>query len=130
MIFDAKEFIRLRTSEDVCEQNRASHEAADELVWLDVIQKFPKMKKWVVHNKTVSIAILKLLACDENVQVRRAVARKRKLNFELFALLAADRDEGVRHDIASNANCPANIRARLAIDSVAFVANAVREYSK
>jgi hypothetical protein len=113
MITSAEEFARLRQSDDLTEQHRASHEAASEAVWLDVIRIYPKLRKWVVHNKTVPLSILRLLASDDDRHVRWNVATKRKLDHALFEALSGDPDEGVRRAIANNAKCPEDIRELL-----------------
>jgi hypothetical protein len=102
MINSAEEFIKLRTSDIIEEQYRASHDNADSTVWLDIIQNHPEYKVWVVHNKTIPIEILELLSKDENVEVREAVARKRKINDTIFELLSIDKEESVRHALICN----------------------------
>ncbi len=102
MIISAQEFIQLRTSDQKEEQERASREPAENLVWLDVIQKFPDYKVWVVHNKTVPVEILEILAQDKRVEVRISVAMKRKINDNIFNLLSGDKDESVRHALLCN----------------------------
>ena len=52
-ITSAEEFVRLRTSEDPDEYLVSDNGAASDEVWLDVIARYPEMKEWVVHNKTV-----------------------------------------------------------------------------
>ncbi|GAB1858348.1 hypothetical protein MHTCC0001_31850 [Flavobacteriaceae bacterium MHTCC 0001] len=80
MITSAEEFKRLRTSEDLEEQKRASVELAAINVWYDVIIKFPDLKEWVIHNKSIPIELLEFLAANENPEIRSCVARKRKIN--------------------------------------------------
>jgi hypothetical protein len=113
MIMSADAFARLRQSNDRAEQARASHAAAPDSVWIDVIRLYPELRKWVAHNKTVPLKILRILASDHDRHVRRTVATKRKLDRALFEALANDVDEGVRRAIANNAKCPAKIRDRL-----------------
>ncbi len=102
MITSAQEFIRLRESDDLAEQNRASREYADINVWLEVIEKYPDFKFWVVHNKEIQIEILELLSKDSDHDVRSAVARKRKINETIKGNLFQDVDEGVRYALISN----------------------------
>ena len=102
MIISAEEFIRLRTSDLPIEQERASRDTAENLVWLDIIQNFPDYKTWVIHNKTIPIEILEILAEDKEVEVRAAVARKRKINDKIFGLLSVDNDESVKHALITN----------------------------
>jgi hypothetical protein len=114
MITSADEFSRLRRSNDVAEQARASHAAAPETVWMDVIRLYPDLRKWIAHNKTVPLEILRLLAQDDDPHVRRTVAMKRKLDQALFETLSADPDESVRRAIANNAKCPNELRDSIA----------------
>jgi hypothetical protein len=74
MINSAEEFILLRNSEKRDEYIRAASEDASDLVWIDVISRFPEMREWVAYNKTVPLNILEILARDENESVRAAVA--------------------------------------------------------
>ena len=113
MINSAEEFVALRTSETPEEYLRAATEPAPIDVWLQIIARFPEMKTWVVHNKTVPIEILEILARDSDPSVRFWVATKNKLTPELFALLANDEDIGVRQRIACNKNLPAELRQNL-----------------
>jgi hypothetical protein len=113
MITSADEFARLRRSDDVAEQARASHAAAPETVWMDVIRLYPELRTWVAHNKAVPLAILRLLAKDQDYKVRLTVAMKRKLDHELFVTLSADPDESVRRAIANNAKCPKELKGRI-----------------
>ncbi len=103
MITSAEEFYRLRTSESMQEYNRAAHEDAPLEVWLEVIEKFPKMRSWVAHNKTVPIEILEVLSRDRDPDVRSCVATKRKLPEQIQILLARDEDYSVRERLSCNA---------------------------
>lgn len=127
MITSADEFVRLRTSEVMEEYNRAAHDEATDEVWIDVIARFPDMKKWVAHNKTVPLKILELLSRDPDPEVRWYVATKRKATPEIMSRLADDVEEGVRHRIACNAKTPQEILERLAYDSSLLVAGSARE---
>ena len=102
MITTAEEFVRLRDSNDLTEQERASNEFADINVWLDVIEIFPKYKVWVIHNKEVQIEVLELLSKDLNPNIRSAVSRKRKINKIIKRNLSQDCDENVRFALMSN----------------------------
>lgn len=77
MIDSADEFVRLRTSEEPAEYNRAATEEAAEQTWLDVIERFPEMRFWVVQNKTVPLSVLEILRHDSDERVRHMVTRKR-----------------------------------------------------
>ena len=122
MIDSAEEFIRLRKSELQEEYNRAAHDEAPMTVWLELVQKHPEMKVWVVHNKTVPLEILEALSLDEDPKVRSSVARKRKASHEIMERLARDTDESVRHGVACNKKTPPTILKLLLDDDSAFVA--------
>ena len=72
--------------------------------------RFPDMRKWVAHNKTIPLEILRELATDEDPHVRWMVAAKRKLDRPLFKLLLLDSDYGVIDRLVFNAKTPADIR--------------------
>src|SRR5262245_28059084 len=109
MILTAEEFARLRYSDDPAEYNRAAHEEAPLEVWLAVIERYPDLREWVAHNKSVPLSILERLATDPDDKVRWTVATKRKLSHELQALLARDPDPTVRQRIACKAKCATDI---------------------
>ena len=121
MIASAEEFIRLRNSDAPEDYLRAAGEAASVDVWMDVLARFPEMKEWVVHNKTVPLEVLGILAVDDAVAVRATVADKRKLNADLFDLLAGDSDELVRQRVACNRKAPVHVLQRLSKDPSPFV---------
>lgn len=127
MIETADEFVRLRCSGDPAEYGRAAHEPADEAVWREVIQRYPEMRTWVAHNKTVPLSILQVLSVDDDPRVRGSVAVKRKLSRGLFEQLARDADEGVRLAIIRNAKVPPDVLEQLAGDASEFVASAARD---
>jgi hypothetical protein len=116
MILSADEFARLRFSSSSAEQERASKEAAPTDVWLDVIEKFPELREWVAHNKTVPVEVLQRLANDPNVGVRCTVATKRKLTPDLRKALANDAEPSVRVRLAYNAKCETEMLETLSTD--------------
>lgn len=127
MIQSAEEFYRLRVSDNPEDYRRAAHDSASEAVWRNVIRQYPDMKKWVVHNKTVPIPILELLAEDADEEVRWFVATKRKLTLALFEKLAKDSNESVRVRLISNKKVPLSVLEALSQDSVAFVRESALE---
>ena len=116
MILSAEEFVKLRLSSDSVQYNHASQEEASEQVWFEIIDKFPDLRAWVVHNKTVPISILDFLSNDLDPEIRAVVADKRKLTPELRYKLALDKDSSVRARIAYNAKCEYEILLLLAND--------------
>lgn len=102
MITSAKDFIRLRESDYITEQFRASYEEANLKIWIEVIETYPDFKSWVIHNKTIQIEILELLSKDINPNIRSEVARKRKINEKIKTELSKDIDENVRLALISS----------------------------
>jgi hypothetical protein len=116
LIASAEEFVELRNSEHPASQRRAAREEADVDVWLDVIAKYPEMRRWVAHNKTVPASILQQLATDPDAVVRWAVAGKRKLSSAVLQRLAHDPDDSVRVRVARHRSAPAEMLEMLAQD--------------
>jgi hypothetical protein len=127
MIGSADEFRRLRLSDSPDEYGRAAHEPAAAGVWHEVITRYPDLRIWVAHNKTVPLEILEILARDAEASVRVLVAMKRKLSSHLFEQLATDEDASVRHAIAQNARTPERLLVQLSSDGESFVAEAANE---
>ncbi len=127
MIRDAKEFVFLRTSDDPLLYQRATQEEAPIEVWREVIERYPDMKQWVVHNKTVPTILLDELAEDEDDNIRFCVAMKRKLSFDTFEKLARDENPSVRERIAWNDKTPIPILQLLTQDSEERIAKRAQE---
>jgi hypothetical protein len=102
MIQSAKEFIALRSSQDVAEQKRATNEEAPLSVWQEIIATYPENKIWVVRNKTVPVEILEILSKDNDAQIRSEVASKRKINDSIFSILSKDENKSVRYALMLN----------------------------
>jgi len=117
MIESAEEFVKLRTSEIEEEYSRAANEEASIKVWRDIIHKYPDMKEWVVHNKTVPSEILELLSNDEDENVRFSVAMKRKLPEEIQLKLASDTSSSVRERLVYNKKTTNKVLVVLSNDS-------------
>lgn len=116
MIANPEEFVMLRRSKHQVDYLRSATDCATSEVWLEVIRKFPDMRIWVAHNKTIPIEILSLLARDPNPEVRAAVAMKNKLSYGLMELLAKDVDDSVRERVTYNEKTPSQILEQLAGD--------------
>ena len=121
MIRSAEEFVRLRTSTRPEEYHQAAHGEASTTVWIEVIERYPEMRSWVAHNKTVPTEILAVLASDPDPRVRCVVADKRRLPVELFRQLAGDPDEAVRARVAYNRKVPSGLLELLAADPADLV---------
>ena len=127
MITSADEFVRLRTSDMIEEQERATNDTADISTWTEVIDRYPDYKHWVVHNKTVPIEILEVLSLDKDAIVRQAVARKRKINDKIFLTLSQDKDENVRYALICNTNLDDYQLKQIATDDSHWLTNKLRE---
>lgn len=120
MIETAEEFVRLRTSQEVSDYNRAAREPAALEVWLDVIARFPDMRQWVAHNKTIPMEILRHLADDPDRDVRLSVLAKRKVlsrsqvDRPLVEKFSRDPDVMIRVGVAFHRSTPRDIIERLA----------------
>jgi hypothetical protein len=77
VIESAVEFVRLRRSSDPAEYRRAAWEEASVETWMDVIDRYPAMRVWVAHNKTVPLEILEILRHDADEKVQGTVRQKR-----------------------------------------------------
>lgn len=127
MLKTAEEFVRLRTSQDPNLYRRAAQEPASEEVWLDIVRKYPEMRKWVAHNKTVPNSVLQLLAEDPDDDVRWMVAQKRKADTNILEKLARDPSESVRQRVAFNPKTPDSLLNELARDPCEMIAQVARD---
>ncbi len=116
MIRTAAEFVRLRQSENLEEQSKASREPAEIETWLEIIDKHPELKIWVAHNKTIQIEILEILSDDIDPIVRETVARKRKISDTIFDKLSQDTDENVRYALMWNTKISADKIKKIKVD--------------
>lgn len=127
MIQSADEFKYLRLSENIEEQYRASNDAANKEVWIEVINKFPELREWVAHNKNIQIEILEKLTLDSNPKVRCVVARKRKINDKIFEILKNDLTEEVRYDLLSNTKISIEKKRKIKVDDSDWLQGILKE---
>lgn len=80
MIESAEQFQKLRESLDPNEYGRAVTEAASIVTWENVLNEFPDLTIWIVHNKTVQLENLRKLALSPDENTCMVVAGKRKLD--------------------------------------------------
>jgi len=113
MIKTAEEFIELRTSIIPEEYGRAGREEAPYEVWIELIEKYPKMRVWVARNRTISLELQTILAKDKDWRVRNAIASKYPLDRSLYEMLAMDERAIVRGCIAYNKKTPMDILERM-----------------
>ncbi|MDA3648851.1 HEAT repeat domain-containing protein [Saccharopolyspora indica] len=126
-IQSAAEFVRLRSSVVPEEYRRAADEDAPLEVWRRVVDEYPSMREWVVHNKTVPVEILEALASDADPAVRFRVAMKRKAPPRVLEVLAEDPDESVRERVSSNKKTPNYLLEKLIADPSEVVREAARK---
>ncbi|RZK18555.1 MAG: hypothetical protein EOO56_15815 [Hymenobacter sp.] len=127
MINSAEEFIRLRISDVETEYYRVSHDDAADATWLEIIQRFPDYKAWVIHNKTVPLTILEILSLDDDAQVRAAVARKRKINNEIFRRLSVDTADSVRGALLANTNLSRTMKMQVSTEGSEWLKKPLQE---
>lgn len=91
------------------------------------IEHSPEARMCVAMNKTISDEILRLLARDEDEQLRRGIAQKRKTPADVMMDLARDPSASVRSEIAGNAKAPLEPLRLLADDEVDWLREQVRK---
>ncbi len=116
-IESAEAFVRLRLSEVPQESTRAAYAWAEDAVWHDVLDRFPEMARWVIHNKPVPHTILDRLIERGDADIRGRVCSKRKLTPNQMARLAQDVDPTVRQSIAEHPKIAEELLERLQKDS-------------
>jgi hypothetical protein len=126
MILSANEFVELRSSEDPDLYRRAAAEPAPMEVWLDVIARYPEYRRWVAHNKTIPDDIIRVLASDQDAEVRWTIAAKRRTPGDVLRVLGADPDASVRARVANNPKTPPALLRELCEDIDAAVRQAAR----
>jgi len=122
MISSAEDFENLRASKSLFDGRRLVWEEAPDAVWHDIIERFPDSRTFVAQNQTLPLSILRTIACDVSVVVRRFVARKPRLPLDLQEQMAHDLDEGVRDNLAHNAKTEKSVLRILSGDPVASIA--------
>jgi hypothetical protein len=127
MIKNVEEFLKLTQSSIKEEQDRAIHDSTDLQTWIDVISKYPHLKEWVIHNKTIQIEILEVLAQDTDPDIRGQVARKRKINEFIFKILSIDPDENVRYSLISNTKLSLEKLKEIKVDDSPWLTKALKE---
>ena len=125
-IASAEEFVRLRASEIPEEYRSAAWGEASNEVWLEVIDKYPDHARWVAHNKSISLEVIRVLAAHPDDAVRSLIAAKRKSPTDVLWLLAKDRADSVRARVAFNAKTPRDILEFLLNDPWEDVQRAVQ----
>ena len=130
MINSAEEFKRLRTSDDLKEQRISALESADIEVWYEVINKFPDLKCWVIHNITIQIEILEYLVNDSDERVRSEIARKRKINEKIFNILKNDSSISVRSALIWNTKLSIEKKKEIKVDDSEWLSDELNDKIK
>ncbi|WP_175746628.1 hypothetical protein [Burkholderia pyrrocinia] len=126
MIHDADEFKRYSQSDDDEEFSRI-YDSAEDVIWLDILEKYPDLSFYVVQNHTISERILDQLSLSEDRGVRWEVATKRRISRIIFERLSRDADAGVRQRIACNPKVPDDILIFLSVDLDELVSEFAKE---
>lgn len=127
IIESAEEFVRLRSSHIREEYFRAAWGIATVEIWKEVIDKYPEMREWVAHNKTIPDEIIRILALDKDSRVRHMIACKRRMPADLLPLFAKDPDETIRRIVARSSKSSREVLEMLINDEWSVVAEEARE---
>lgn len=114
MIDDAKEWIRLRRSEEREEYMRSAVEEVPLDVWKQIYELAPDLRCFIAYSKTSPHEMLEILARDDDWRVRNAAANRADARPELLRQLARDPDEGVRVRVCWNPSTPKDVLEYLA----------------
>lgn len=125
-IESASDFAALMESDDPEHHNLARSSAATVEVWREVIHKYPEHKFWVTLNHQIPMLILDELSTDEDVSIRMAVARKRKLTPEIIERLAKDESADVRRAVAYHPKIAIHFLEELLTDQEEIVRKVAR----
>ena len=123
MIQSAEEFVVLRESND----DRSVEDTATETVWFEIIDRFPEMRFWVAHNRTIPYRVMQRLIADPDPRVRTRVSMKRKLPVEFIPLLARDSNSGIRLGMVRRRDTPREVLEELTHDTWSEIARIARE---
>ena len=121
MIRSAEEFARLRRSNDSAEYRRSATDSAADEVWIEVIERFPDLRQWVAHNRTISERVMERLAVDPDEQVRWRIASKKAVPSHVLTELATDPSEMVRVQVLRHRRLPLEALETLCTDPVATI---------
>lgn len=113
MIESAEEFVRLRSSGSDADLQRALKEELSEAVSRDVLERFPDMRLGVAANETTPVVVLRILSKDDDMKVRRLVARHALVDQDLLEQLSNDRHDAVRLMVTQNPSAGTDILKRM-----------------
>lgn len=95
------------------------------MFWFDFLKKYPDFKEEAALNKYLPDEILRLLAEDDNNDIRLTISMKRRLPADVFELLSSDENESVRLAIARNPKVSCEILQRMKDDPWEEIRNVV-----
>lgn len=130
MIESFEEFEAIVAKEDEASRARLRNDTIPAIVWTEVIENHPELKRALTLNKTLEMAAIRLLAADADPAIRCDMADLRRLPTDLFETLANDEDESVRARIAWNKKTPEAVLRKLAEDSSPMVSTVAKEQLK
>lgn len=116
MICNIDEYLNLVNSEDKEDTNRTINEELSSELILEIIKNYPGKKSWLAHNKHLPVSVLRLLALDENDDVRFTIAMKKKCDRHIFEILMKDPNFSVRMAVVRNNKLPIDLLKLLAFD--------------
>ena len=99
---------------------------SDELA-LDIVKSYPEHREDLAINKTISQAVIRALAVDEDPRVRGRIADKRATPEDVQIALAQDPSHSVRAAIGRNPKVPRKALEILLQDPVDWIAEEAQE---
>ena len=81
---------------------------------IEFLKKYGKLN--LLENKNASPEMIEELMKDEDVEVRKAVAKNSSTPVDILMRLADDEDRNVREEVAINPNTPVELLRKLAMD--------------
>lgn len=126
-IESSDEFLKILDDDEKMQSDRSRFCHAAEAVWLQILDDYPHLKKWVAWNKTIPDKILNTLSEDNDSEVRWWIASRRRLSSDLLEKFSTDDSSSIRERIARNPFTPRHILERLSDDEEDHVASTARE---
>jgi hypothetical protein len=122
MIYSIEEYLELSNSDNKEDYDRVIREELSEELISNILKYYPEKHSWLAHNKFVSIEVLRILALDNNVDVRFTVAMKKKCDRSIFEILMKDEDFSVRMAVVRNNKLPIDLLKILISDKDSEIA--------
>lgn len=116
---------------DICEMADCSplpfHVAAPADVWREIMTDYADLRRTIAMNKTIPESIIRILAADENPEVRSRIAHKRATPPDVQIELAEDPSDFVRVSICRNPKVPRKALEILTQDAVDWIVEEAQE---